>query len=117
MWDEKYHCWVVDPLFIYPNTEIARQGIIIQQWTGLFDINGKEIYEGDFINFSVNYTVDLSDIDVVEWRNQEVYYDEEYAGFFFGHKHGFQMLDKIMPETLEVVGNIFNNPELSQKEK
>jgi hypothetical protein len=37
-----------------------------------------------------------------------VYYDQKYAGFYFG-KDGYQMLDKIIPETLEVVGNIFEN--------
>jgi hypothetical protein len=48
--------------------------------------------------------MDLSDRDVIEYKNQKVYYDEKLAGFYFG-KDGFQMLDKIMPETLEVVGS------------
>ena len=117
MWDEKYQCWVNDPLFVYPNTELVRQGIIIQQWTGMMDKSGKEIYEGDFITFSCDYTIDSSDVDVVQWGNQEVFYDEEYAGFYFGRKREFQILDEIMPETIEVVGNIFENPDLSTKEK
>jgi uncharacterized phage protein (TIGR01671 family) len=100
---------------IYEGTNSGIPGII-QQFTGLIDKNGKDIYEGDFINFSVNYTVDSSDIDIVTWKNQEVHYSEEHAGFFFGHKYEFQMLDKIMPETIEVVGNIFENPDLSIKE-
>jgi YopX protein. len=79
--------------------------------------NGKEIYEGDFINFKINYTVDSSAIDIIEWENQEVHYDESNAGFFFGHKYEFQMLDGPLPETIEVVGNVFENPDLSTKEK
>jgi uncharacterized phage protein (TIGR01671 family) len=88
-----------------------------QQFTGLIDKNEKDVYEGDFITFSCNYTIDSSDVDVVQWGNQEVFYDEEYAGFYFGRKREFQILDINMPETIEVVGNIFENNNLSTKEK
>ena len=89
----------------------------VQRFTGLKDKNGKDIYEGDFITFSCNYTIDSSDVDVIQWRNQEVFYNEEYAGFYFGRKREFKILDEIMPDTIEVVGNIFENPDLSIKEK
>jgi hypothetical protein len=78
----------------------------------LIDKNGVEIYEGDLINFSVNYTVCLGDKDIIEYKNQEVYYDEEYASFLFG-KDGVGMLDRIMENTMEVVGHV--NSEKYQK--
>lgn len=112
VWDEKYSVWVKDPIFIYPFTDIVKQGHVIQLFTGLIDKNGKEIYEGDLINFSVNHTVCLGDQDIIEWKNQKVFYDEENASFIFGEVYEYTMLDRILEKSLEVVGNIFENPEL-----
>lgn len=117
-YDEKYRTWYkgLGPL-IYADSPLVKQGYTIQQYIGLKDKNGKEIYEGDYINFSCNWTVELGDKDIVEYKNQHVHYDETIASFVFGHEQEFTILDKIMLSTLEVVGNVFDNPELDGKEQ
>jgi hypothetical protein len=89
----------------------------VQQYIGLKDKNGKEIYEGDYINFSCNWTVCLGDKDIVEYKNQYVHYDSTIASYVFGHREEFTILDKIMLQTLEVIGNEFENPELIGQER
>ncbi len=98
--DYKYN-GLVDELFDKKDYDT----LVPQQFTGLIDKNGVEIYEGDLINFSCDYTVELGDPDVIEYKNCEVYYDERLAGFYFG-RDGHQILDKIDIESLEVVGNV-----------
>lgn len=116
-YDEKYETWVTDPIFLYPHVDVVKQGIVVQQYIGMKDKNGIDIYEGDYVNFCTNDTVCLGDKDINEWKNQCVHYDEKLAGFFFGYKQEFQILDRIMPETLEVVGNIFDNLDLKDQEE
>ena len=79
-----------------------------QQYIGLKDKNNKEIYEGDLVNFSVNNTVELGDKDIMDYKNQDVHYSNEYCGFMFG-ENGFTPLDRIIMTSIEVVGNIFEN--------
>lgn len=82
----------------------------ICQFTGLCDKNGKKIWENDILmaHLDESYPEDAT-YETVEWN---------VAGWV-GHETGSigrQYLDKFDLEHYEVVGNIFDNPELLQEE-
>jgi uncharacterized phage protein (TIGR01671 family) len=82
---------------------------MIMQFTGLKDKNGKEVYEGDIIRATLVETGELK--QVVE----KVSYTEQYAGYTpFGHLMPFdegRWID-CLSDSFEVIGNIYENPEL-----
>lgn len=91
----------------------------IEQYTGLTDKNGKEIYEGDivrysFINPSRTYTEPVSFGPI---QDGEGYYHQEFLAWRTtcvddGEAHS-SLLDLVEPNwTCEIIGNIHENPEL-----
>lgn len=78
---------------------------IIEQYTGLKDKNGKEIYEGDI----VDYNDDGECIGVVKYDAPEFYLDADATDWA-------RMFLKGAPHQ-KVIGNIHENPELLEGEK
>lgn len=82
----------------------------VGQFTGLFDKNGKEIYEGDIlhtITFGFNpeeYTA------IILYRNCSFQLSNGRNLFYFGQSDLTKMDDTI------VIGNIYDNPELIKEE-
>ncbi len=83
----------------------------VGQWTGLVDKNGKKIFEGDYVRYR-DLTTNQEKIDLVEWN-------ETHASFIRLHKSllGLQYLyiDEALSARCEVIGNIWDNPELLEK--
>ena len=82
------------------NTFIAPEstGLILMQYTGLHDKNGKEIYEGDILKGTF-YGFPMPEYDYAF----QIYWDEKEKGF---------MASYFEPSECEVIGNIYDNPEL-----
>ena len=82
----------------------------VEQFTGLLDKNGKEIYEGDIVEcFGPREPV------VVEYRDGGFGYSIKYDFIWFGHNYHFKWHDG-RSENIVIVGNIHETPELMPKE-
>ena len=82
--------------------------IELMQSTGLKDKNGKEIFEGDVVQFEDCY--EASDFlyintGIIEWCQ---------GGFHITNRHSVTMEDLLCEESLdvEIIGNIYENSEL-----
>ena len=90
----------------------------IGQYTGLKDENGKKIFEGDIIEFS--YDVFVGNFDTFIAKGKVVF---EEGAFYVkclenerGTKDETYLLYSINIDTIEVIGNIYDNPDLLEVE-
>ena len=94
----------VDSVEIEYEIESFYDHVIIEQYTGLKDKNGKEIYEGDILK-----TDGVPNVTVF-WCEQEGRWNGKYHGLF-GPGSECEINGSV-PWISETVGNIHENPEL-----
>jgi len=129
-WDHKFNYFQLEPrkesnvigCTILPLDRSDRY--VIQQFTGLLDKNGREIYEGDIVSYSVGSIMDKDDSGHIE--KSTIIYHNGYFGLS-NYKYddcqimplgfNFGILGKLTKNyECKIIGNIFENPELLKNE-
>lgn len=77
----------------------------IGQYTGLIDVNGRKIFEGDIVWNSYN-----EDYGKIEW-------DNDTARFIITCSTFTANFNSVWDEELEIVGNVYDNPELIKEKQ
>ncbi|MBA7499211.1 hypothetical protein ES704_01951 [subsurface metagenome] len=83
------------------NITLGWKLIARDEYTGLKDKNSKEIYKGDIVRHYDSFPSE---------QNQQVVWHEH--GFYFAWKDGLINHRLMSTEFFEVIGNIYENPEL-----
>ena len=97
----------------FNDTTSATNDVVVEQYTGLKDKNGKEIYEGDIIQEEIDFNSKMTDgvyTYVVEWDSDTLCYGLR------GNGNSIHDLLWEVNASVEIVGNIHENPELLEEE-
>ena len=95
---------VKETLYIYGKAKINPK--TVGQYTGVTDDNGEKIFEGDILRFS--YTGKYMGVDGVA----NVVFQNGKFGVLWGNRKELVCLDGFANTKMEVIGNIYDNPEL-----
>lgn len=99
---DKEAAWNMTRYEVIPNT--------VGQFTGLFDKNGKEIYEGDILH-TITFGFEPEEYTaIILYRNCSFQLSNGRNLFYFGQSDFTKMDDTI------VIGNIYDHPELIKEE-
>lgn len=79
----------------------------VGQYTGLTDKNGTKIFEGDIVDFAER--PDNGDYGAVIYDADETEFGIEYYNIYRSLGKNYY------PKNIEVIGNIYDNPELLEK--
>lgn len=127
VWNQKDKEWenpaileVFDRSGVFRPLYEPREDYVIMQWTGGEDKNKKEIYEGDIVKVQRCYTRPFINDDVeIDYKHIE---GEEEVGyilwgwatynFLIGYRRYDDYDDFRVGHRCEVIGNVFENPEL-----
>ena len=89
-----------------PPDYVFVEHLVIMQSTGLHDKNGKEIFEGDIVKMAKDVYSDPTYYEIVRHRGR--------AYRLESNQHGCELW--LRHTNCEVIGNIYENPELLEVE-
>ena len=104
--DGKGNLWVIDDFDNWLPNPFKEEDFVLRQYTGLKDKNGKEIWEGDIVEYETLsskgglFGKTRNEVKFIRGYFELVPYEDKRWG-------GYQ--------NLEVIGNIYENPELLKK--
>jgi len=111
-WDKQAKSMINDPIF-HEFTDINDQfdddDFIFMQFTGLIDKEGKEIYEGDIVECDMSYKGGSLP------HMGEIVYVDRFGAFATKNEAGETLLHNHLLNTFNVIGNIYENPELLEE--
>jgi len=100
--------WADDSMRYFKGYGIKYDELIFLQYIGLKDRSGKEIYEGDVLQMG-------KEKQVIEF-NSNTYADGGGQSYYVSYHWGYHLYSQnytvFDPEQCEIIGNIYENPEL-----
>jgi uncharacterized phage protein (TIGR01671 family) len=106
--DDYWYDGETDVWSVLYDSHNEQERFVALQYTGLKDKNGTEIYEGDILQI------------LGGWRSQGFYeYDEKVCikDYIFNSYNLMMIINQIGNESVEVIGNIYDNPDLLKEAK
>lgn len=98
------------------NDYFDTEDMILMQYTGLKDKNGKEIYEGDIVRqVSYKYSNDEYGHKGFYENISKVLYKGRAFQYEWIRTNGIEMPKDFKESFIEVIGNIYDNPDLLEK--
>ena len=105
------------------------QNIELMQYTGIKDVNGKEIYEGDILSYKHIVYTDCSETEIEKVEDEafiEIINYAPIASIIKAHSENVKcfaydiinnqcLLIGLKSEEIEVIGNVYENEDLLEK--